>query len=236
MRSMLTIQRRHSQKCPDRDEGPNYLKCRGHCPLRICGTEGDGRRVRLSLKTRDVRRAARRLAEIEDRASGRPRKTMTDAVIAFQAQHEDNDPETKRRYNRTLRYFTEFCKRDSLAYLDQIDVEAMDRFAPSRNKIKSWKKDVELLKQFFEFGIEPPAPAFSGLLIDKAKWFRMRVSSWLKTISGSEQLGWFGLTWDGFGSPMFPYCSPISELRHRGCVPLLRRASAILASALAEGD
>jgi site-specific recombinase XerD len=151
MRSMLTIQRRHSQKCPDRDEGPNYIKCRGHCPLRICGTADDGRRVRLSLKTRDVGRAARRLTEIEDRTSGKLRKTMTDAVIAFQAQHEDNAAETKRRYKRTLGYFAEFCKRDSLAYVDQVDVEAMDRFAPSRNKIKSWIKDVELLRQFFEF-------------------------------------------------------------------------------------
>src|SRR5207244_2188107 len=32
-----------------------------------------------------------------------------------------------------------------------IDVEAMDRFAPSRNQMKSWRKDVELLRQFFEF-------------------------------------------------------------------------------------
>ena len=38
-------------------------------------------------------------------------------------------------------------------------------------------------------GIEPPTPAFSGLLIDKAKWFRMRVSSCLQRASGPEQLG-----------------------------------------------
>src|SRR5947208_14033406 len=59
-------------------------------------------------------------------------------------------------------------------------------------------------------GIEPPTPAFSGLLIDKAKWFRMRVSSCLQRASGPEQLGWFGLIWDDLGSAMFPYCSSIS--------------------------
>jgi len=113
-------------------------------------TDG-GKRVRLSLKTRDLQRAARRLTEIEDRAAGKPRKMVTDAVSAFQAHHEDNADETKRRYKRTLRYFTEFCERESLAYVDKIDVESMDGFAASRNQLKAWRKDVELLRQFFEF-------------------------------------------------------------------------------------
>src|SRR6267143_344468 len=82
--------------------------------------------------------------------SGR-RKAIPDALSAFQAQHAENADETKRRYKRTLRYFSEFCKSDSLTYTDQIDVEAMDRFAPSRNQMKSWRKDVELLRQFLEF-------------------------------------------------------------------------------------
>jgi hypothetical protein len=33
MTAMLTLQRRHSQKCPQRNRGPNYLKCRGGCSL-----------------------------------------------------------------------------------------------------------------------------------------------------------------------------------------------------------
>src|SRR5579863_39853 len=78
MTGMLTLQKRHSKKCRDRNKGPNFLKCRGHCPLRVCGTS-EGRRVRISLKTRDLQRAARRLTEIEDRISGRPRKTVVDA-------------------------------------------------------------------------------------------------------------------------------------------------------------
>src|SRR6266705_2168955 len=148
---MLTLQRRHSPRCPDRNKGPNYLKCRGGCLLRACGTANDGRRMRLSLKTRDLQRAARKLTEMEDRLSGKPRKPVSDAVKAFQAQHEQNADETKRRYKRLLRYFTAFCARDQLTCVDQVDVEAMDRYAPSRNKMKSWTKDVELLRQFFEF-------------------------------------------------------------------------------------
>jgi integrase len=82
MSAMLTLQRRHSQKCPDRNKGPNYLKCRGHCSLRICGMVNE-HRVRKSLKTRDLQRAARRLAEIEQEALGRPRKPLMDAIEAF---------------------------------------------------------------------------------------------------------------------------------------------------------
>lgn len=148
MTAMLTLQRRHSPKCPDQDRGPNYLKCRGGCLLRACGTTADGRRMRRSLKTRDLKRAARRLTEIEDRMSGKPRKPILDAVDSFKVQHEGNGAETKRSYGRLLRYFTDFCTRDSLTYVDQVDVEAMDRYAPSRNKMKSWTKDVELLRQF----------------------------------------------------------------------------------------
>lgn len=88
---------------------------------------------------------------MEDRVSGKPRKTITEAVVAFHAQHERNGDETKRRYKRLMRYFTEFCNASSLVYVDKVDVEAMDRYSPTRNQMKSWTKDVELLRQFFEF-------------------------------------------------------------------------------------
>jgi integrase len=88
---------------------------------------------------------------MEDRLSGKPRKKITEAVASFRAQHEGNADETKRRYKRILRFFTEFCARETLTYVDQINLEAMDLYAQSRNNIKSWTKDVELLRQFFEF-------------------------------------------------------------------------------------
>ena len=148
---MLTLQRRHSPKCPDRNKGPNYLKCRGQCPLRVGGTADGPGRVRLSLKTRDLQRAARKLTEMEDRLSGKPRKPLRDALQAFQAQYEQNAEETKRRYRRLLQYFSDFCSTSSLIYVDQINVESLDRYALERGKLMSWIKDVELLRQFFEF-------------------------------------------------------------------------------------
>ncbi len=112
----------------------------------------DQRRVRLSLKTRDLQRAARRLTEIEDRISGKPRKTIADAVSAFLVQHEGKAPETKRKYKRILVLFGDFCANASIHYLDQVNVEAMDRYTLWRAKAGwAWVKEVELLTQFFEF-------------------------------------------------------------------------------------
>ncbi len=148
---MLTLQRRHSQKCPDKKKGLNYLKCRGHCPLRICGMI-NGQRVRTSLKTRDLQRAARRLAEMEEEALSRHRKLLTDAIEAFHARHAKRAPETKRKYKRVLTCLADYCARQPLRYVDQIDVETMDGYALWRNKINwTWIKEIEILRQFFEF-------------------------------------------------------------------------------------
>jgi site-specific recombinase XerD len=153
MSPMLTLQRRHSQKCPDRNKGPNYLKCRGHCALRICGV-ANGKRVRTSLRTRDLQRAARRLAEMED-AVGRPRKSLSEAIDAFHAQHADHASETRRKYKRVLKYLSEYCKRESIGFVEGIFVETMDGYALWRNKTNwTWIKEIEILRQFFNFCID----------------------------------------------------------------------------------
>jgi len=155
MSAMLTIQRRHSQKCPDRNKGPNYLKCRGHCALRICGMV-NGHRVRRSLKTRDLQRAARRLAEMEEEALGRPRKLLTEAVEAFRAQHAEHASETRRKYKRVLGCLTTYCTQESLRFVDQLAaVENMDGYALWRKKTNwTWIKEIEILRQFFGFCME----------------------------------------------------------------------------------
>lgn len=151
MTPMLTLQRRHSLKCPNHNRVPSRKETRCRCPLWACGMV-DQRRVRLSLKTRDLQRAARRLTEIEDRISGKPRKTIQDAVSAFRAQHEGKASETKRKYKRILGFLGDFCANASIHYLDQVNVETMDSYTLWRGKAGwAWIKEVELLTQFFEF-------------------------------------------------------------------------------------
>ncbi len=156
MKGMLTLQRRHSRKCPDRNhkDGPNYLKCGGRCPLRICGML-NGKRIRKSLKTRDLRRAAQRLAEMDEQAFSRPRKLLSEATAAFLEQHKKNRPETKRKYARVVRYLTDYCTKESLRFVDQVVVETMDGYNTWRNKEDwTWIKEIEILRQFFAFCIE----------------------------------------------------------------------------------
>jgi site-specific recombinase XerD len=108
--------------------------------------------VRISIKTRDLQRAARRLTEIEDRASGRPRKSIAEAIEAFHAQHHADKSETKRKYMRILDFFSHFCTQAEIHYVDRVRLEDMDRYALWRDKENwTWVKEVELLRQFFEF-------------------------------------------------------------------------------------
>jgi len=112
----------------------------------------DGKRIRESLKTRDLQRAARKLTELEDRRSGVARKSIGDAIDAFHGQHAANALETQRKYRRILENLKEFCATEGIKYVDRVDAEAMDRYATWRRKIKwTWIKEIELLRQFFEF-------------------------------------------------------------------------------------
>jgi len=95
------------------------------------------------------------MAEMEDGALGRPRKTLTDAIEDFHAQHAEHAPETKRKYKRVLAYLSDYCARESWRYVDQVTVEIMDGYALWRNKTNwTWIKELEILRQFFGFCIE----------------------------------------------------------------------------------
>jgi hypothetical protein len=113
------------------------------------------KRVRVSLKTRDVQRVARRMAEMEEEALGRPRKALSDAIDAFHIQHAKGALETQRKNRRVLRYLNEYCTAESIRFVDQITVETMDGYAVWRNKNNwTWIKEIEILRQFFAFSIE----------------------------------------------------------------------------------
>jgi site-specific recombinase XerD len=123
--------------------------------MRICGMQ-NGKRVRTSLKTRDLQRAARRLAEmLDDEALGRSRKTLADAIEAFRAQHAEHAAETQRKYKRVLSFLADYCGSAQLRNVDQITVETMDGYALWRNKVNwTWIKEIEILRQFFAFCID----------------------------------------------------------------------------------
>jgi site-specific recombinase XerD len=150
---MLNIQRRHSAKCPDRDRGPNYLKCRGRCRFTAVGSI-DGKRVRASLKTRDLQRAARKLADLIG-ADLKPKKKIDDAARAFLAQHSGKAFETQRKYKRILGCLSEYADAANVVHIEDITLELLDGYAKARQKENwTWIKEVEILRQFLKFCVD----------------------------------------------------------------------------------
>jgi len=89
---------------------------------------------------------------MEQEALGPPRKMLSEAIEAFHAQHTENASETQRKYKRVLSYLSDYCAREPLRYVDQINVESLDGYALWRNKTNwTWIKEIEILRQFFEF-------------------------------------------------------------------------------------
>lgn len=62
---MLTIWRRHTATCPNRDKGLSYLKCA--CPLWADGYVNGRRTLRVSLGTRDLARARKKAVADQSR-------------------------------------------------------------------------------------------------------------------------------------------------------------------------
>ena len=112
-------------------------------------------RVRQSLNTSDWARARRRVGDLENGvASGRIRKSVSDAVEAFLGQC-DVEPSTLKKYRRVLRYFAEFAEKEHLTHVDQINLEVLDGFRAGRNVVPlTWSKELQTLRQFFTFCLD----------------------------------------------------------------------------------
>lgn len=97
-----TIWRRHTAECPHRAKGRNYLKC--NCPLWADGYVDGKRTLRQSLKTRDAARARKRAMALEEPQSEFQRRTLQEAIAAFDAHCVSNGlkDSTLRGYRNTL--------------------------------------------------------------------------------------------------------------------------------------
>jgi site-specific recombinase XerD len=114
----------------------------------------NGKRVRVSLKTRDLNRVDRRMKEMDEETLGH-RKTVPAAIEAFQKQREETAPETQRKYRRVLGYLEEYCAQESIRFVDKVRVEDMDGYKLWRKKQNwTWIKEIEILRQFFSFCVE----------------------------------------------------------------------------------
>jgi len=164
--TMLTIWRRHTATCPHRAKGRDYLKC--NCPIWADGYVSGKRTLRQSLKTRDMARARKRAAELEN-PEIQPR-TLKDAIAAFEARcvSDGLKPSSMRRYRNIFAKLQEFCDGRNAIDLSDITVDVLDAYRASRGlSLIASAKELELLRQFFKFCVvrhwakESPAAAIN---------------------------------------------------------------------------
>ena len=117
MRAMLTVYRRHLKTCRHRHKGRAYQGC--ECPVWVDG-KLEGREIRKSLDTRDLKAATRKAAEIEN-------------------------PNGK-----VLRYFVRHCENSRVLTLPGVAADIIDAYRTSRLiGVITWSKELETLRQFF---------------------------------------------------------------------------------------
>lgn len=150
--SMLTIWRRHTAECPHRYKGRDYLKC--NCPIWADGYVNGKRTLRQSLKTRDMARARKRAANLEDPQSEFQQRTLAETIKAFDAHCVSDGLKfsTLRKYRNSLAQLREFCDGRTVIDMAEISVDTLDAFRASRGlSLISGVKELELLRQFFKF-------------------------------------------------------------------------------------
>lgn len=148
---MLTLYRRHTPKCPHRAKGRQWLNCK--CPIWVDGTVKKQRYCK-SLGTRDLRRAGRKLAELEEQGP-ELRKAIHPAIEAFLEQQNTLARGTARNHRRAMNFFGELAERYKLIHLEDVTVEFIDAFRVSRELSPlTWTKELQILRHFFSFCLD----------------------------------------------------------------------------------
>jgi site-specific recombinase XerC len=146
--SDLYLVRLHSDKCPHRKKGQQFLNCK--CSLGVDGIL-KGKRYRRSLNTRSLDKAYRKLAAIE-RPDYREPKSIQNAIEAFKSSKEDVEHGTKRNHRRALDNFLRIAKSVGVTKLDDVEIETIDPFRMKRRiSAMTWTKELGILRNFFGF-------------------------------------------------------------------------------------
>jgi integrase len=144
----LFLVRLHSDKCPHRKKGPQFLSCK--CSLGVDGYI-KGKRYRKSLETRNLDKAYRKLAAIQQPDYKEP-KSITEAIEAFKSSKADISHGTKRNHKRTLNNFARIAKSAGITKLDDVEIETIDLYRAKRKiSAATWVKELAILRSFLGF-------------------------------------------------------------------------------------
>jgi integrase/recombinase XerD len=158
---MLTIYRRHTKRCPHREDGRKYRRC--HCPIWVDGFLA-GREIRKSLVLRDWDEAQRVIRDWETERQNdiQPRENKSPATLEHAWQNFLEDLEARklreptiRKYRLLSRQMQGFAAHRGLRFLFQFDLITLRDFrAQWKDGPLSSSKKLERLRAFFRFAIE----------------------------------------------------------------------------------
>lgn len=148
MRVLHVIIREHLPHCRDRKKGPHWTKCL--CPKWVDGAIR-GKRIRRSLKTADWSDAERKAVQIERDGGIFEEKLLSEAIADWEASWQISDT-SARKYRQLTAALLKWAKAEQIATVEEITLEALDRFYNSRGKARG--KELSTLRAFFRFCIK----------------------------------------------------------------------------------
>jgi integrase/recombinase XerD len=158
---MLTIYRRHTTRCPHREEGRRYRRCR--CPIWAQGTLA-GEHIRSSTGLQNWEKAQQYVREME--ATGQREKPTHPeekvVTVSFACERFLQDATTRglaestmRKYSQFTKQMTAFAQARGKDDIRDWNVEITRRFRASwKDSPRSALKKLERLKAFFRFTLD----------------------------------------------------------------------------------
>jgi len=155
----LILYRRHKKTCPNfgKPRRARQVKCK--CKFWVDGVLG-GREVRLSLETRDSKKANEKLHEWEAKelvVEPSAAVTLADAWESLLADLEARklSEQTIRKYKLLERQMKAYAEERGLRMLEQFDLDALSKFrATWKDGPRTARKKLERLRAFFWFALK----------------------------------------------------------------------------------
>lgn len=152
----LTLYRRHKKTCPNFGKSRRARQVKCTCKFWVDGVLG-GREIRMSLDTRDSKKASEKLHEWEAKEQviepGAP-VTLADAWTSLLADLEARklSAQTIRKYKLLERQMKAYGEEHGLSLLAQFDLDALRKFrATWKDGPRTAGKKLERLRAFFRF-------------------------------------------------------------------------------------
>lgn len=145
--------RRHAPKC--QYFGPGGRAVRTDKPFHADGIY-KGQRIRLSLGTRSLQKAQRKLdakLAVLDRLDAGEEVTIAAACERFLGSYDGvGAASTIRKYGTKLRLPSDFCTSSGVRAIGDVTVDLLERYRQSRNiAVVTWKVELQALRTFFRF-------------------------------------------------------------------------------------